>query len=65
MDIASRRSSKHRAATGALGLGDDAGFLALMPKEVAERREFAAVAPVVPALRLGSETDDAHLLFGI
>lgn len=65
VDIASRRPGEHGAAARTLGLCDDAGLFALVAEEVAEGGEFAAVAAMVPALGLGSETDDAHLLFGI
>src|SRR3569833_210944 len=48
-----RRSRELGAAERARDLGRLARFLALVPKEVAEGRELAAVAAVLPALGLG------------
>ena len=50
------------AAARAVRLGRGAGLLALMPQEVAEGGELPAVAAVVPALRLGSRSEHAHLV---
>ncbi len=49
------------SAVGARSLGRLARFLTLVPEEVAEGRELAAVAAVLPALGLGATLNDANL----
>ena len=49
------------SAVGARSLGGLARFLTLVPEEVAEGRELAAVAAVLPALGLGATLNDANL----
>lgn len=53
-------SSEFRAAVWARGLGRLARFLALVPQEVAESRKLAAVAAVLPALRLGPALNNPY-----
>lgn len=48
------------AAIGARGFGGGAGLLALVAEKVAEGGELAAVAAVLPALRLGARLHDTH-----
>ena len=61
VNIPCRRAGKRCATHRTFGLGHDPRFLALMAKQVAECREFAAGAAVLPALGLGAETYDSHL----
>lgn len=65
MDIACGGASENRTAAGALGFGDNAGLFSLVTEEVAECGKLASVAPVIPTLRLWSETYHADLLLGV
>lgn len=48
------------AAVGAHGLGGLARLFTLVPQEIAKRRELAAVAAVLPTLRLGPALDNTN-----
>lgn len=54
MSVSCRSPRELGPAVGAGRLGRLARLLALVSQEVAERRKLAAVASVLPALRLGS-----------
>lgn len=59
MPIPRRGPRELRPALGTIRLGRGAGLLALMAQQVAEGRELAAVAAVLPALRLGPLVEHA------